>query len=81
MDMMIENLSTLKFPKFFLDSNLLYSLTCNVLDHTKVHQEVEAYIAAVLEYISNNSGFTVLGWYKLGDIVNVSKHAKEKMKK
>ena len=64
-----------------LDSGLPSSLTCSVLDNTKAHQELETYIDAVLEYISNNAGFTVIGWYKRGEIVDVSKDSKDKSEK
>ena len=72
-ELIIENFSSFKFFHLFLDSYLPSSLTCSILDNTKVHQELETCIDVVLEYISNNRGFTVVGWYKREEFLVVSK--------
>ena len=74
--MNIENFTSLKFSKLFLDHDLPLSLTCNRLDNTEESFNLEDSIDSVLQYINETGGFTVVGWYKRGDIVDVSKESK-----
>ena len=74
--MNIENFTSLKFSKLFLDHDLPLSLTCNRLDNTEESFNLEDSIDSVLQYINETGGFTVVGWYKRGEIVDVSKESK-----
>ena len=75
-EMNIENFTSLKFSKLFLDHDLPLSLTCNRLDNTEESFNLEDSIDSVLQYINETGGFTVVGWYKRGEIVDVSKDSK-----
>ena len=69
----IENFSSLSFCRLFMDNDLPSSLTCNSLDNTNAHTKLEDCIDSVLQCVNKSGGFTVVGWYKRGEIVDVSK--------
>ena len=68
-----DNFSSLRFTRLFLNNNLPGSTTCSCLDHTEAHDDLEVCIDSVIQYINTHSGFTIVGWCKRGDIVDVSK--------
>ena len=69
----IDNFSSMRFSKLFLDKPMPLSATCSMLDNTDAHFDMEDCVDSVLHYINKKGGFTVVGWYKHGEIVDVSK--------
>lgn len=43
-----------------------------MLDYTDAYFKLEKCIQAIIEFINLNGGFTVIGWYKRGEINDVS---------
>lgn len=64
----MENYSSTQFSKLYLTSNLPPSIKIRDLRMTEEYFSLLDCIGNVIEFINNNGGFTVVGWYKRGII-------------
>jgi hypothetical protein len=68
----IDNFCSLQFMRLFLSADLPHSTQRNMLDANSKLDRIYDAMEDVFEYINNNGGFTIIGWYKLGDKVDAS---------
>ena len=69
--------SSNKFSQLYLSTPLTSSVKFNQLDGTRAFCELEDCIDDIIEYINGHGGFTVIGWYKRGEINDSSNVASE----
>ena len=63
----MKKFTSFKFDNMFLNERLIKSVIISDLEGVDVGGPVGEVIGAVIEYINNNGGFTVYGWYKRGE--------------
>ena len=66
--MYIEEYSSTKFSLLFQSSVLNSEITKSSLDMTDKFFSLEESIINGVEYINENGGFTIIGWYKRGQV-------------
>ena len=64
----IENFSSVQFSLLYQTSVFCSQIRQSALELTDAYFEVEDCIENVLDLINENGGFTVIGWYKRGNI-------------
>ncbi len=55
-----------------MKTSLSPTVKFNCLDYTPAYYKLQYCIDNVLEYVNTNGGFTVIGWYKRGEINDIS---------
>ena len=69
----MEDFSSLKFQDIYMKSPLSASVKINKLDIvTTTYEKLVISIDNVMEYVNNHGGFTVVGWYRRGEIKDIS---------
>ncbi len=68
----MEDFSSLSFSKLYMKTSLSPTVKFNCLDYTPAYYKLQDCIDNVLEYVNTNGGFTVIGWYKRGEINDIS---------
>ena len=69
----IEEFCSMQFNRLFLDSDIASTVQMNKFDsHNQVMLDLEDSIEASIDYINNNGGFTITGWYRKGKIMDSS---------
>lgn len=63
----IEHFCSLQFMRLFLSDALPHSTQRNMLDGNEVLDDVFDALDNIFNYININGGFTIIGWYKLGN--------------
>ena len=64
----MEDFSSLSFSSIYLKYAISPSVKSNQLDYTDMYYRLTDTIDKVVEYINSKGGFTVVGWYKRGEI-------------
>ena len=72
LDIEICKFSSHQFSKFFLSDDFPPDVTRNAFDGNTRLDALSDCIDNVFDRINGNGGFTVIGWYKLGDKTDVS---------
>ena len=68
----MDDFSSLNFSRLYMKSPFSCNVRANMLDYTDAYFKLEKCIQAIIEFINLNGGFTVIGWYKRGEINDVS---------
>ncbi len=63
-DLCVEDFSSLNFSSLYLKDALPVSVKFNSLDYTPQYFRLQMCIDDVVQYVNENGGFTVVGWYK-----------------
>ena len=64
----IENFSSVQFSLLYQTSVFSSQIRQTALELTDSYFEIEDCVDNVIEFINNNGGFNVIGWYKRGNI-------------
>ena len=66
----MEDFSSLQFTRLFLAPNGMFPPTTriNSFEHIRTMSEIEDSFDNVVDFINENGGFTIIGWYKRGEI-------------
>ena len=76
-DLCVEDFSSLNFSSLYLKDALPVSVKFNSLDYTPQYLRLHGCIDDVVQYVNENGGFTVVGWYKRGEINDISREDNE----
>ena len=68
----MDDFSSLKFSNLYMKSPFSSTVRFNVLDFTPAYFRLQECIDNVIKWINDDGGFTVIGWYKRGEINDVS---------
>ena len=68
----MADFSSLNFSNIYLKSPFSWNVRENLLDYTAAYFNLQIFIAKIIEFINNNGGYTVIGWYKRGEINDIS---------
>ena len=68
----MDDFSSLNFINLYLKSRFSWNVRANLLDFTPAYFQMQKCITKIIELINNNGGFTVIGWYKRGEINDIS---------
>ena len=68
----MDDFSSLQFSSLYLKDEFTSTIRFNLLDYTIPYFTLQTASDDVVEYINTNGGFTVIGWYKRGEINDVS---------
>lgn len=68
----MDDFSSSKFSNIFLKEPFSSTVKFNLLDLTPAFFKMQTCIDEVTKYINDNGGFTVSGWYKRGEINDIS---------
>lgn len=68
----MDDFSSLQFSSLYLKDDFTSTIRFNLLDYTESYFSLQTSSDDVVEYINNNGGFTVIGWYNRGEINDVS---------
>lgn len=68
----MDDFSSTRFSKLYLKESFSSTVRFNMLDFTPTFFNLQSCIDDVIGYINDNGGFTVLGWYKRGEINDIS---------
>lgn len=68
----MKDFSSLQFSKMYMKTPFSSTTRFNNLDFTPAYFSLQKAADDVVEYINDNGGFTVIGWYKRGEINDVS---------
>ena len=68
----MDDFSSLQFSSLYLKDDFTSTIRFNLLDYTTSYFTLQKDADDVVEYINTNGGFTVIGWYKRGEINDVS---------
>ena len=66
--MYMENFSRFRFMSLYLRKNFTSSVKFHHLDGSEAYYNLQDCIDDVVDYINKNGGFTIIGWYKRGEI-------------
>lgn len=68
----VDEFSSCRFDKLFLSKDFSYTTDADRLSNgtDSDFAELESCIQSIVEFINDNEGFTVVGWYKRGTIVD-----------
>ena len=75
--MKVKNFSSLKFSQLYLKSPFPATLRFDELDYSEEYYKLQQKIDDMVDYININAGFTVIGWYKRGEINDASNKENE----
>ena len=64
----VDEFSSLRFSKLYLSSLFSPTSRINLFEQIRIHDQIEDSIDDVITEINGNEGFTIIGWYKRGDI-------------
>ena len=64
----MNDFSSISFTYIYPNAHLSSSVKFNQLDYTSAYVKLQKCIDEVVEYINLQGGFTVVGWYKRGEI-------------
>ena len=68
----MDDFSSLQFSSLYMKDDFTSTIRFNLLDYTPAYFSLQEAADNVVEYINTNGGFTVIGWYKRGEINDVS---------
>lgn len=68
----MDQFSSLQFSKLYLKHYFSATVNHNHLDNTEEYYALETCIDQVVEFVNRNGGFTIVGWYKRGEINDMS---------
>jgi hypothetical protein len=68
----MDDFSSLQFSGIYMKKPFSSTTRFNLLDYTPAYFALQTAADDVLTYINGNGGFTVIGWYKRGEINDVS---------
>ena len=68
----MNDFSSLQFSSLYMKDDFKSTIRFNLLDYTPAYFSLQEAADNVVEYINTNGGFTVIGWYKRGEINDVS---------
>ena len=68
----MDDFSSLKFSSVYMKKPFSSTMRFNLLDYTPAYFTLQKAADDVLNYINVNGGFTVIGWYKRGEINDIS---------
>jgi len=66
LNLTMENFSSNKFSKLYLSSNLSPNILLQQMQYTEEFFDLLDRIDRVMDFIRDNGGFTIIGWYKRG---------------
>ena len=64
----MSGFSSAKFSKLYLSANFSPNTNVDQLEFTSEFFEIMNHLEQVVDYIHDNGGFTIIGWYKRGVI-------------
>ena len=70
--MNMDDFSSLEFSDLYMKSAFSSTVRFNILDFTPAYFRLQDCIDNVIDHINDAGGFTVIGWYKRGEINDVS---------
>ncbi len=59
-----------RFSQFYITRPLTNSLTLSQIQDTVIMDEIETKLINLANYVNDNGGWTVIGWYRLGMVVD-----------
>ena len=68
----MEDFSSIEFSKLYLKKFFNSSIRFNQLDYNDTYFSIQKVADDIVKYINENGGFTVIGWYKRGEINDIS---------
>ena len=68
----MDDFSSINFTSLYLKSPFSSTVRFNILDLTPAYYNLQGCIDDVIKFINDNGGFTVVGWYKRGEINDIS---------
>jgi len=68
----MDDFSSLNFCNLYLKTPFSWNIRANLLDFTHAYYKLQECIENTIDYINSNGGFTVIGWYKRGEINDIS---------
>ena len=68
----MDDFSSLQFSHLYMKTGFTSSMRFNLLDYTPSYFSLQKAADDVVKYINDNGGFTIIGWYKRGEINDVS---------
>ena len=75
----MENFSSLSFSKIYMEKPFSPTFKFNMLDYSDLFYKLQDCADTCVEYINSNGGFTVIGWYKRGEINDISNEESENL--
>ena len=64
----MKDFSSIKFNSLFMDGDFPFKCKEHMFQMTTAYVELTECIEKCIEYINTNGGFTVIGWYRRGEI-------------
>ena len=77
--MSMSDFSSLKFSQLYLSGDIPGSCKLYMIQYTEAAMNMQIALDSCIEFISNNGGFSVVGWYKRGIINDQSLLAARKI--
>jgi len=71
-ELFMNNFSSFRFMSMYLSKDFSSSVKFNHLNTSAAYYDLQECIDEVVDYINENGGFTVVGWYKCGEIHDMS---------
>ena len=68
----MDDFSSLQFSSLYMKDDFTSTIRFNLLDYTPAYFSLQEAADNVVEYINTNGGFTAIGWYKCGEINDVT---------
>ena len=68
----MDDFSSLRFSDLYLKNHFSATVRINLLDLTDAYWHLQDCLQEIIMYINNIGGFTVIGWYKRGEINDIS---------
>eukprot|EP00957_Ditylum_brightwellii_P104921 7996825-Ditylum_brightwellii.AAC.1 len=72
-NIVVEHFSSTTFSNYYLSGRIPSSVHLASLQMTKAYFELVASVESVVGHVNNNGGWSVIGWYKCGVVVDKTK--------